>query len=366
MANATLALGMLNSTLRIAMDCGALNLWFESEPSGVGVAWHGKPAWDFVTMKSRLGLDYQVLTDLPPPRDNLYPDMLALMEGVADISIDYWGVNYGRSKLIDFSFSQFYTSIYIISGRKDGYSGADLVMGVYDDTSFYLLNMALVAEIFILWLLLKRERRGHSLITCALYLFENAMHQPLNRLVVPSTRLGRITVTFFTFYNLALNFMYMSIIISLLVGGSQPPAIDSLADLKKEEYQTIRIFMIQRSFVPQFLKSANMLDNLEHRIDYIDTPDLYKPYILEGILDGTHVFITSEGNFNSFLCKTNEDENKTVAVLQDFRKSRQGIKVNLPFITKTTILLPEILCFQQEEQSLFEKATHMLQRLTMN
>ena len=153
------------------------------------------------------------------------------------------------------------------------------------------------------------------------------MHQPLNRLVVPKTWLGRITVTFFTFYDLALNFMYMSIIISLLVGGSQPPAIDSLADLRKMEYQAIRIFMIQRSFVPQFLKSANMLDNLEHRIDYIDTSDLYKPHILEAILDGTHVFITSEGNFNSFLCKTNEDVNKTVAVLQDFRKSRQDINV---------------------------------------
>ena len=347
MANATLALGILNNTLRIAMDCGAFNLWFESEPSGVGVAWHGKPAWDFVTMKSRLGLNYQVLTDLPPPEDNLYPDMLALVKGVADISIDYWGVNYGRSKLIDFTFPQGYTTIHIISGRKDGYSGADLVMGVYDDTSFYLLNMALVAEIFMLWLLLKREGRGHSIITSALYLFENAMHQPLNRLLVPNTWLGRITVTFFTFYNLALNFMYMSIIISLLIGGSPPPAIDSLADLSKEEYQAIRIFMVQRSYVPQFLKSANMLDNLEHRIDYIDTPDMYKPFAFEGILAGTHVFIASEGNFNSFLCKTNENENKTVAVLQDFRKSRQDIKVTYPSLPKQLLYYQRFFVFNK-------------------
>ena len=73
------------------MDCGAVNLWFEPEQSGIGVAWHGPPAWDFATMRPRLGLDYNVLTKLPAPENNLYPDMLALMEGLADVSIDYWG-----------------------------------------------------------------------------------------------------------------------------------------------------------------------------------------------------------------------------------------------------------------------------------
>ena len=321
--NVTLGLGMLNNTLRIAMDCGALNLWFEPDPSGIGVAWHGKPAWDFATMRSRLGLEYKVMTELPAPEKNLYPDMLALMKGVADVSIDYWGVNYGRSKLVDFSYPQFYTGIYIISGRQKGFSHADLVMGVYDDTSFGLLILALVAMIIMTWHLLKKESREYSLFKCALYLFENVLHQPLNGLIVPNAWLGRAILTFFTIYNLALNLMYMSMIISLLISGSKPPEINSLADLDKEEYQAVRIFMKKRSFVPQFLKSANMLDNFEHRVDYLDTPDLYKPHIIESISDGSHIFITTHGNFNSFLCRTNKDENKTVAKLQDFRKSRQ-------------------------------------------
>ena len=117
--------------------------------------------------------------------------------------------------------------------------------------------------------------------------------------------------------------MYMSMIISLLISGSQPPEIKSLADLHKEEYQEIRIFMKRLSFVPQFLESANMLDGLEHRVDYIETSDLYKPHFMESILDGSHIFITSYGNFVSFLCRTNKDENRTVAELQDFRQSRQ-------------------------------------------
>ena len=328
MVNVTLGLGILNNTLRIAMDCGAMNLWLEPDPSGVGVAWHGPPAWDFATMRSRLGLDYKVLTELPAPEKNLYPDMLALMKGVADVSIDYWGVNYERSQLVDFSYPQFYTGVSIISGKKKGFFSADLVMGVYDDTSFGLLILAIVAMIIMSWILLRKESREHSLFECALYLFENVLHQPLNGLIVPKAWLGRVIMTFFSIYNLALNLMYMSMIISLLTSGSQPPEINSLADLNKEEYQEIRIFMKKLSFVPQFLKSANMLEGFEHRVDYIDAPDLYNithTQIIESILDGSHIFITSYGNFYSFLCRNNKDENKTVAKLQDFRQSRQDL-----------------------------------------
>ena len=82
------------------MDCGELSLWFEPEPSGDGIAWHGWPAWDFANIKSRLGLEYKVVTELPEMRDNLYSDMLALVDGVADVSIDQWGVNYDRFGMI--------------------------------------------------------------------------------------------------------------------------------------------------------------------------------------------------------------------------------------------------------------------------
>ena len=111
--NSTLGLGLINTTLRIAVYCKSWNTWFEPDPSGVGVTWQGRPAWDFVNMKSMIGLQYELITELPEPEKNLYPDMLALMKGVADISIDYWGVNYKRNKLIDFSYPTGRNYIYI-------------------------------------------------------------------------------------------------------------------------------------------------------------------------------------------------------------------------------------------------------------
>ena len=65
----------MNNTLRIAMECHPLNLWFEPEDSdgaGEGVSWHGRAAWQFADLKSRLGLEYKVITDLPPPEHNIY------------------------------------------------------------------------------------------------------------------------------------------------------------------------------------------------------------------------------------------------------------------------------------------------------
>ena len=73
---------------------------------------------------------------MPEPENNLYSDMLALMKGVADISIDYWGVNYERSKLVDFSYPAYYTGIYIFSGKTTGFLHADLIMGVFDYRSY--------------------------------------------------------------------------------------------------------------------------------------------------------------------------------------------------------------------------------------
>lgn len=233
------------------------------------------------------------------------------------------GVNYERSQLVDFSYPQFYTGIHIISGRKNRYIHADLVSGVFDEISFVLIILALASMIPIVWFLLRKENRDYSLLQCALHLFENAMYQPLNGSIVPQAWSGRAIMTFFTLYNLSLNLMYMSMIISLLISGSPPPEINSLTDLNKVEYQEIRIFMTKQSYVPQFLTRANMIDTFEHRIDYIDTPDLYKSHVIERILDGSHIFITSHGNFRGTLCQINKDENKTLAKLQDFIKSRQ-------------------------------------------
>ena len=80
--------------------------------------------------------------------------------------------------------------------------------------------------------------------------------------------------------------------------------------------------MRKQSYVGPFLKSANMLDGFEDRIDYFDTADMHKPYIIESMLNGSHVYITSYGNIYSAICNANKNENKTIAELKDLRKSR--------------------------------------------
>ena len=317
----TIQLGLINTTLRIAMDCGALNLWFEPDPSGVGVSWQGRPAWDFADMKSRIGLQYDVITDLPKPRDNLYSDMLALIDGVADISIDYWGVNYKRSKLIDFSFPNSYSGDYIFSGYSQDFIHADLVMGIFDSISYGCLFFALAMMTIVLWQINSLEQSEQSFMACLLFMVGNVVNQPLNPTVVPKSLLGRTIISLFSLYNYVICLMYGSIVISVLVRGSQPPGINSLEDLNKTENIDIRIIM-KEGYTPEFLKSANMLDGFNDRIDYVNTyNDQNKTIdVLKLVLQRSHVFIAS--GIHHDLCNANKDANITIANLEDFRYSR--------------------------------------------
>ena len=322
--NATVGLGLLNATLRIAIDCGTLNLWFEPDPSGVGVAWHGKPAWDFIDMRSQMGLEYKVITDLPEPENNLYPDMLALMKGVADISIDYWGVNHERSKLVDFSYPVDYAGIYIFSGKTTGFLHADLVMGVFDYPSYGFLFVALVGMIFVSWIFQFKEDKKNCFSTSCIYILGNALKQPLNNFILPKSLTGRMFMMVFSLYNYALCLMYSNVIISLLISGSKPPEINSFEDLNKTENRHVRILLEEKSYIPSLLKSANMLNGLENRIDYTDTysnPDT-KRDIIEKVKGGTHVRIESEDNNRARLCQTNRKATRTIANLDDFMQSR--------------------------------------------
>ena len=61
--NLTLGLGLINTTLRIAIDCDSPNLWFEPDSSGLGVSWQGFSAWDLADMQPRIGLQYEVITE---------------------------------------------------------------------------------------------------------------------------------------------------------------------------------------------------------------------------------------------------------------------------------------------------------------
>ena len=310
------------------MDCGVLNLWLESDPSGLGVTWQGRPAWDFADMRSHIGLKYDVITDLPEPENNLYSDMLALMKGVGDISIDYWGVNYERSKLIEFSYPASYAGIYIFSGHTGGFMHADLVMAVFDKPSMVLLLFALVSMVVVLWLHLMREDNKNILLNCFLYVFGNALKQPLSRSIIPNTLLGQILMMVVSMYNYIICLMYGSVIISLLIGGSRPPEIYSFEDLNKEGNKHMRIILEKRSPFPSLLKSANMLDGFEQRIDYIDTYKNLnnKQDIYNKLLEGSHVRITTSGTFSQQLCQTLNFNDDQLAKFKNYMKSRQVLK----------------------------------------
>lgn len=306
------------------MDCGALNIWFEQDPSKVGVALHGRGAWDFVDMRSRIGLEYEVITDMPEAENDLYPDMLALMKGMADINIDQWGVNYERSKLIDFTYPNDFEGIYIFSGAKKAFIHADLVMGAFDNVSYSFLFLALVAMVLVCWIVLAKEDREHSVFTCFIYILGSAVNQPLSLSVVPKAFLGLSIMTFFSFYNNVICLMYRSVIISLVISGSKPPKINSLEDLNKTENLNTRIIMEEGSYIPEFLDSTNMLVGFRDRIDYIDTYNDRNMlrYVIESVLGGSHVSINSHSNFEYDLCHTNSDANMTIANLEDFQTSR--------------------------------------------
>ena len=284
--NSSNALSILNTTLRMAMFCHSPNIWFLQDHSGDGVTWHGYPAWDMVNLKCRIGLNYEIITKLPEPQDNIYPDMLALMKGKADISIDVWGVNYKRSTLIDFSYPREFDGDYIISAKQKRYINADLIMGVFDDVSFLCLILALFAMIFVSWLIHIKKNQTNSLITCALYLIGNAFNQGLHSSIIPKAVLGKTLITLFSAYNYIICLMYSCIIISFLIGGSRPLNINSLDDLNKTENMNVRIILNKKGYTYEFLRSANMLRGFEHRLDYYGVSDLGKPQMIENILKG--------------------------------------------------------------------------------
>ena len=319
--NASFGLDIVNTTLRMAMFCQSANLLFVRDPSGVGVAWHGYTAWDFADLQHSIGFQYKIVTELPNPEENLHPPMLSLMRDEADISIDYWGVNYMRSTLIDFSYPRLYTGDYIISGIPKQYIHADLIMGVFDNISFLCLTLALISMIIVSWLTLFMDNQEQPLVKSIFNIFGNAFKQPLT--TMPSSVLGQaIFNLLFSLYNFLICLMYGCIIMSLLIGGSPPPTIDSLEDLNKTENMNVRIILHKNGYTYKFLQSANMLDGFEHRIDHWDISDWYKPYMLENILRGSHVAIFSLGNFDHHLCQTKGNDGLLIANMNDFRHSR--------------------------------------------
>ena len=314
-------LNIMNTTLRIAMFCQAYNLWLEQDPSGVGFAWHGHPVWDFVNIKSRLGLEYEVITELPEPEANISSDKMALLRNMADISIDLWGVSYEGSKDIDFSYTDYFVPVYIFSGKPYPAMHSNLVMGVFDDISYGLLALALVLIGLVSQLIVAREERRSSLITSMLYVVGNAFKQPPHPLLIPKRWLGQIIMTLFGLYNHVICLMYGSIIISFLISGSKPPEINLLGDLNIDENLNKRIIINKGSYIIEFLKEAKMLDGFEHRIDAVEYTDMFKPQTLNKILQGSHVMMDQTAGLFRLLCRMKK-AHYTQANQEYFRKSR--------------------------------------------
>ena len=205
---------------------------------------------------------------------------------------------------------------------------ADLVMTVFDKPSMVLLLFALISMVVVVWLNLLKEENKNNILNCFLYVFGNALRQPLSRSIIPNTLFGQILMMVVSMYNYIICLMYGSVIISLLISGSRPPEINSLEDLNKGENKHMRIILEKRSPIPSLLKSANMLDGFEQRIDYIDT---YKNLnnrrdIFNRLLDGSHVRISTSGTFTRHLCQTLDVNADQSASFENFMISRQVIE----------------------------------------
>ena len=172
------------------------------------------------------------------------------------------------------------------------------------------------------WLFMKNDNRKRPFNTCVLYMIGNVFNQPLSSIIIPKALSGRAMMTLFSIYNHIIWLMYSCIIMSLLIVGSRPPTINTLQDLNKTENLHLRIVLAKRGYATEFLKDANMLSGLEHRIDYHKRSEWSKPRMIQNILRGSHVGIFSFATLNNFhLCKLKGDDNKPIASLGDFRHS---------------------------------------------
>ena len=185
----------MNGTLRLAFSCLTFTVWSVPAPFENNVVWHGPTAWFMKDIQSKLGLDYIVVTELP---EHEHPALAALAKGIADMSIDTWGINYQRFKFVDFSYTQEYFGVYIISGRNTDYSARNLVIGVFDDLSYGIGLSVLLAMVFTIWLISLRERTDHSITTTLFYMVGNTFKQPLVAALWPKRNIGIVIVNFFT------------------------------------------------------------------------------------------------------------------------------------------------------------------------
>ena len=202
-----------------------------------------------------------------------------------------------------------------------------MVKGVFDDASYSMALLAVALMVTVTWCILNREKGpGVSFSTTLLHMAGNSLNQPLNAALFPRGTTGQAVVIFFSLYNMALCAMYGSVVVSILNTTREPTGMDVMSDLNRTENLDVRIFMEKFSYVPGILKSSGMLEGFEHRVDYIEPPALNKgDYLLDvlrSVRNGSHVYISSEANFNAVICPVNKEANRTVFRKDQFRRSR--------------------------------------------
>ena len=271
---------MENKTLRLMISCNLWSLWYEPDPTEEGIAWHGEEPWRFNDLRSTMGLNFETVTGFAAQK--------ALLDGSADISINPYGVNQMYAEKFDFSYPTYFVGVYILSARGNDVIKGNVFKGVFDDLTYGMASLSLVAMVLLTWFMIKNNK---SIGFTTLHVIGNLVRQSLPDSMMPRSSMARTAwMLLVSVYNMVLGMMYCSIIISLLAVAKESNVINTLADLNKTENENVRLFVNDRSFVPGFLRSANMLAGFENRTDLI-IGTKNSSLVIDSILNGSHVLI---------------------------------------------------------------------------
>ena len=311
---------MQNATLRVLVGCQKPNIWFEEDHPGV--AWHGEPAWRLNDVKSVTGLEYEVVTGLN--------EIKAIKTGHADMSMLSHGLNQRKANDVDFSYPVSFFEVYIFSGKGDGSVKGNVFKDVFDDASYCLASISLAIMVLLTFILLKKETSHPSIMSTMLHIFGNVFKQALPSSMAPRSYIGAVWLLLVPTYNMWICMMYSSIIISMLTVIIDTNMVNNMGDLNKTETENIRIFLNERSFVPGFLKDANMLTGFENRTDFFLSRNrtikkLDEEFVLESILNGSHVLIDTFWRLRNIICQANKKAGRELVTSYDFWKSKDPV-----------------------------------------
>ena len=154
--------------------------------------------------------------------------------------------------------------------------------------------LSLIAMVLLSWFMIRNDK---SIGFTTLHVIGNVVRQSLPDSMMPrSSSVRAAWMILVSTYNMILGMMYCSIIISLLAVAKQTNVINTLADLNTTENENVRLFINEKSFVPGFMESANMLAGFENRTDLI-MGQKNASLVINSILNGSHVLIGSVSTF---------------------------------------------------------------------